>query len=52
MNNMFVLSIKKRGTPTYATYSSMQQEQLGLSSKQKVKINNVCIDSLIYQSSI
>jgi len=25
---MFVLSIKKRGTPTYATYSSMQQQQL------------------------
>ena len=37
MNNMFVLSIKKRGTPTYATYSSMQQEQLGSEFKTKGK---------------
>ncbi|AHN29299.1 hypothetical protein SALWKB2_1917 [Snodgrassella alvi wkB2] len=37
MNNIFVLSIKNRGTPTYATYSSMQQEQLGAEFKTKSK---------------
>lgn len=37
MNNMFVLSIKKRETPTYATYSVMQQQQLGSEFKTKSK---------------
>ena len=34
---MFVLCMKNRGTPTYATYSSMQQEQLGSEFKTKSK---------------
>ena len=37
MNNIFVLSIKKRGIPTYATYSVMQQQQLGAEFKTKSK---------------
>ena len=34
---MFVLCMKKRGTPTYATYSAMQQEKLGSEFKTKGK---------------
>ncbi|KEQ01475.1 hypothetical protein SASC598J21_007440 [Snodgrassella alvi SCGC AB-598-J21] len=49
MNNIFVLCMKN------AEYLHMQltlqcnSNNWGLSSKQKVKINNVSIDSLIYQ---